>query len=315
MAERTILLVTVFYAVTLFELYRHADNVYTWTGSFADRILLWPLWWTVHVPQETAETVLASLYLSAGILGVFLWRFRVVRVLVSIALLQNLAFENMSGSISHSGHEWFWISCVFWLLPSGNHSNGLRDRLWRTQMIIGYAAAGALILLFYSLSGWWKVGDAIRQAVFGQFGGFNLDAMAVVLAQRSLDTNTEPLLAWAIIDAPLIGWPLFLGLYFVELVAVIVLFRPELVRLWGAILVFFHIGTLVFMQIIFPDHVLINILLFWLAPWAIAQPGWREMLRALPFFGFLLRRLVSSPSYPVQGDAAQGLARSSGPGS
>ncbi|MEO1316120.1 MAG: hypothetical protein AAFW01_05950 [Pseudomonadota bacterium] len=315
MAERTVLLVTVFYAVTLFQLYRQTHFVYLWGGNLASKDLLWPLWWTAYVPQDFAQTLLASLYLLAGLAGVFFWRFHLPRVLVSVALLQNLAFGNMDGSINHGGHEWFWISVVFWFLPTGSARTGLDDRLWRVRMIIGYAAAAGLILLFYALSGLWKVADGVGQLVSGEFGAFHPDAMAAVLARRSMETLNDPLMAWMIIDVPLLGWPLFMGLYYVELVAILVVFRPELIRVWGVILVLFHIGTLTFMQIIFPDHVLINLLLFFLAPWAIARLGWREVAVALPVFGIVFEKVLSIPSSRARGGGAPALARSSGSGS
>ncbi|MEM8818323.1 MAG: hypothetical protein AAGE90_02165 [Pseudomonadota bacterium] len=309
MAEQTTLIVNVFYALTLAKLYMVSDRYIGWGGDFQNVELLWPLWWTGFVDQQRALFLLASLSLVAGTLGLFWWRALWVRIFVSVMLLLLAAFNNQGGTINHSSHEWLWVSVAFWFLPSGSPNLGLEDRLWRVRLMLAFAGAGGLIMMFYALSGMWKVIEGLEQVVAGEFGGLHPDAMAVTIARRAMQTGTSPLLAELIIAVPWAGWPLYLGLYYVEIVALVVIFRPELVRLWGAILIAFHLGTLAFLDIIFVDHVVINALLFWLAPWAVKRPGWREMAVALPVFGMLLRQFLSSPSAPARGGAAPASGR------
>ena len=94
--------------------------------------------------------------------------------------------------------------------------------------------AAGLILFFYSMSGLWKVLSATAALLTGTFGGFSPSAMAVTVANRALLTHSDPLWAQVVIDWPVLGWPLYLGLYYVELVAIAIAFRPALIRLWGA---------------------------------------------------------------------------------
>ena len=88
---------------------------------------------------------------------------------------------------------------------------------------------------------------------------------------------------------PLLAWPFYLGLYFVEVVSIAVFFRPALHRVWGVLLIAFHFGTLLFLDIEFPLHILINALFFVLSPFAPQESNWRSMLAAVPVFGWLFR--------------------------
>ncbi|MEM6354927.1 MAG: hypothetical protein AAF844_04480 [Pseudomonadota bacterium] len=304
MADRSVMLVKVFYVIALFKLYDDAGVYHRFGGDFADQVLLWPLWWTALTDTAIAKQMLSWLALVAGVAGAFAWRWRASRLLVSLALLQAVTFANMGGSINHGQHEIFWVSVMFWFLPTGSPSTMLNNRFWRVRFIMTFAAAGGLILFFYTLSGYFKVEHAFGQLFKGEVGGFHPDGMATILARRMMDSNTTPLLAELIIENPLLGWPMFLVVYYVELFAIVALFRPELVRLFGGILMLFHLGTFIFMEIIFIDHVLINGLLFWLAPWAVARPSVKEVLLALPLIGFWLRPLLRMRGADGAGDAS-----------
>ena len=122
--------------------------------------------------------------------------------------------------------------------------------------------------------------------------------MAVTVAHRALQTRSEPLGADLIINWPILGWPMFLGLYYVELVAIAIAFRPALIRVWGVILILFHLGTLLFLDIVFPLHVLINAMLFVFSPFAVSDVRWRTMLAALPVIGILLRNVFRWSAVP-----------------
>lgn len=166
------------------------------------------------------------------------------------------------------------------------------------QFLLAFGAAAALILMFYSMSGLWKCLNAATALLGGRVGGFSPDAMAITLANRALQTGASPIWAELVIAYPILGWPLYLGLYYVELVAIAIVFRPALLQLWGVILILFHFGTLLFMDIVFPLHTLINALLFVLSPFALTSAGWRNMLAALPLLGWPVRALTGWSAVP-----------------
>lgn len=290
MFKRAVLIVQVFYAVTAYRMYGESRDLTHLSGSADDLDLLWPVMWMRFVPLETAGWLLAHLALGAGFAGLLFWRFRPVRVLLSLALLELMALGNSYGGTGHGAHEWFWISVCFWFLPTGRPRELEASRFGRTDFLYAFGMAPALILFFYTLSGLYKLLHATVALLQGEFGGFSPEALAVTVARRALETGSEPMWAEPIIAAPLLGWPLYLGLYFVEVVSIAVFFRPVLHRAWGVILIAFHFGTLLLLDIIFPLHVLINALFFVMSPFAPDRSCWRAMLAAVPFVGVVFRR-------------------------
>ncbi len=252
MFDRAVAVVQFFYIASAYLLYDAAREFTHLSGSLADYDLLWPVRWVTDV--RTGGDAIALLGLTAGLLGVFAWRNVAVRILVSLAFLQYAAFSNSEGAINHGWHEVFWVSVCFWFLPTTN----ALTRTERIEFLTSFALAPALILTFYAMSGLYKTYYAILAVVGGTVGGFAPDAMAITLAWRAIQTGAEPLLAAPIINQPLLGWPLFLGLYYCEVASLFVIFRPRLHMIWGVVLIAFHFGTLAFMDITFGPHVLLK---------------------------------------------------------
>jgi hypothetical protein len=293
MFERAVYIVQTYYLVTLFMLYARSREMALLDISAGELDPLWPVLWLDAVGVDLGGPLMAHLALAAGLLGLVFWRFLWVRILVSIALLQFVALKNSFGSMGHAYHAWFWLSVAFWLLPSCRLGVTSATRLGRMRFLLGFSMAPAVMLLFYSLSGAYKVFHSVLAVFAGKLSGFSPDAMAVTLAWRSFDTGSDPLWASFIIGNPLIGWPLFLGLYYVELFALVVLFRPVLHQLWGLLLIGFHVGTLLFMGITFPEHVLINGLFMFMSPFALGAWNWRRCVAALPGFGLVFRAALA----------------------
>lgn len=288
--ERAVMIVRVYYVITLYLLYDRARALTNLDGDVSAMDLMWPVFWLEWTGLALGGKILVHIALAAGLLGAVAWRYFAVRAFVSLALLLTMAHWNSYGALHHSQHEWFWISVCFLFLPSGRIHETRANRAGRMQFLLAFGAAPALILLFYSMSGAFKVYYATIALATGQVGGFHPEAMANTVAWRAMQTGSSPLWAEIVINTPWLGWPLYIGLYFVELVAFAIFFRPILHRIWGVILIAFHFGTVLFMDIPFPLHVLINGLLFVLSPFAPERAGWREAVAALPLVGALIMR-------------------------
>lgn len=293
MFQQATLIVAFFYVATAFYLYYGSRALSHIVDNEASLDLLWPVAWMPSVGLERAGKLIAHLGLSAGLLGLVAWRFIAVRIMVSVALLLYAAFENSYGAISHGEHEWFWMSVCFWLLPTGRTHEIAATRTTRMQFLTAFSLAPLLILLFYTLSGFYKCGYALVALLEGRVGGFSPDAMAITLAQRAFQTGSQPMWADFAIDYPWLSWPFYLGLYFVELVSIVVFFRPQLHRAWGMVLIMFHFGTLLFMDITFPKHVLINGMLFVMSPFALGAHLVHHQLENVPVLGWLYRPIRS----------------------
>ena len=291
MYDRAVLIVQVYYVVTLFMLYDRSRQ-FTALGVAVETLdPLWPVAWLDRVDLTLGGQLLTHLALAAGLLGILFWRRLWVRVLVSLALLQFVALNNSFGWMGHAYHSWLWVSVAFWFLPSGGAAGSDASRAFRMRFLLGFSAAQGLFLLFYSLSGVYKVWHAVAAPFTDNISGFSPSAMATTLAWRTFETGSEPLWAAIVIQNPLLGWPLYLILYYVELFAIVALFRPRLHQLWGMLLIGFHIGTFLFMDITFPEHVLINGLLLLLSPFALGLGDWSRAMLALPLIGPALAAL------------------------
>jgi hypothetical protein len=302
-------IVTFYYVACAYFLYDGARDLSHLEASPDSLDLLWPVAWLSLTGVRTGGEIIAQLGLAAGLLGLVWWRVLAVRILVSTALLLYTAYANSHGAINHGYHEWFWISVCFWLLPSESAASVDATRTRRMQFLTAFGLAPLLILFFYTLSGLYKTYYAFAAILSGEPGGFSPDAMAITVAWRAIQTGAEPMWGAWVIGQPLLGWPMYMLLYFVELVSVLIFFRPCLHRAWGVLLIAFHVGTLLFMDISFERHILINGMLFVMSPFASGAHGWRTQLLAVPLLGllgkrFLKPKLAASPE-PQQGVAAE----------
>jgi len=282
MFDAAVWTVRFYYIANLYFVYSQLSRLRNEGLSQAALDLLWPVQWIAATGSETGSLILIHLSIVAGLLGVFWWRYRPVRVLVVVSQLLVAAYINSQGAINHSLHMWLWVGVCFVFLPSGAEGPAGRDRKTRITFLIAFSMVQGLVLMFYSLSGAYKVGWATVALMDERFGGFAPEAMALTLARRSLQTGTDPIWAPLVIEHPLVGWPLYLVLYYIEIAALLVFLRPRLHRLWGLALVLFHVGTFLFMSISFPAHVLLVTMLLIFSPFAPKRWSWRCALVQLP---------------------------------
>jgi hypothetical protein len=289
MFDQASLIVACFYAMTAYFLYYGSRELSNLSDPLESLDLLWPVAWLANVGVHAGGQIIAQVGLAAALLGIVWWRLIVVRIFVSAALLMYAAYSSSHGAINHGWHEWFWISVCFWLLPSRRREVVSASRAGRMQFLTAFSLAPLLILTFYTLSGLYKTQSAVTGLLTSGSGGFSPDAMAITVAWRALQTGADPMWGSFVIEHPFLGWPFYMGLYFAELVSVLVFFRPSLHRIWGVILIMFHFGTLLFMDIIFPHHVLICALLFVMSPFALGQHSWRTQIASVPILGRVAR--------------------------
>jgi len=281
-----------YYIINLFLVYRQLSTLRGLGLSSSSLDALWPVFWIESVGLERSSLLILHLSMMAGLLGVLFWHHRWVRILAVVAQLFVGAFANSFGAMNHGYHEWLWVGACLVFLPSGRMHEIGSSRAGRMSFLMVFSMAQGLILLFYSLSGAYKVAAALAALGAGEVGGFSPQAMALTLANRMTQADSTAIWAPFIIENYWLGWPLYLGVYFIEFVALFVFLRPALHRLWGLMLIAFHFGTFLFMDIQFSTHVLINTMLFVFSPFAPAKLDLRLMLRQIPICGMLFARLL-----------------------
>ncbi len=249
-----------------------------------DLDLLWPVFWMERLDLRLAIDILTfSCFLSA------LWAFwkpnlLAVRAGFAILLLLAGAIHGSFGGINHVYHIWIWVSIVFVFLPKAD------QRVGQLAYCLTFAMVQALVLFFYSLAGFWKLGSGILMLLDGREGNLSPRGLALTLADRMLQTGTEPLLARIVIDHYYVSWALFLGLIYAQFVAIVIVFRPRLHVIWGLILVGFHTGTWLLMEITNVQHLMVLFILMVMSPFAKEWKTW-ETLKDMPLIGGLFYKI------------------------
>jgi hypothetical protein len=232
--------------------------------------------------------------LSIGIMiaVVALPHLRWLRIGAFICFLLWYAFINSFGKISHDGHGWLFTTMIFIWLPSSRDAEQSVSR--QHLFLTVFASAQVLFMLFYTMSGAWKIGTGLGQMLAGEIGSFHPHALAQLTAFRLLQTGSDSLLGSWIIQYPLLGWPLHLAAIYLEFFALLAAFRPSLHRLWGIGLIAFHFGTWLLMGIIFQTNIALLGLLMVMSPFYRERTPARVTLGNLPLLGHLFRSTTAS---------------------
>lgn len=290
---RAQLLVRCFYACGLFFAVALLPD---WTGLLARNspAPLWPVAWLPHVHLRAGITAILLLHLGGALAAALFSGKRWARVMAFLGLLEYAAFNNSYGKIGHSLHLWMLVSGLLIFLPDVTERSGLPSRAVRQRFLLVFWSCQAMAMLVYSMSGLGKMLGAIYQLGLGQTNAFMPDALAAIVAERLVETNSHSLLGPWLINHPLAGWPLLLGDIYLQLFAFVAVFRPSLQKLWAFGLILFHIGTYLLMTISFPENALLLALLFINSPFHREDENWRHTLADLPLFGRLFPRPCAS---------------------
>ncbi len=236
---------------------------------------LWPVMW-LNIGGLRHYMVALPITLFALNCAVVAWPGRrITRALFALFCLFSAAIDNSFGAINHGWHIWIWISVMMIFLPSGQVGardvarDGARDvgeraRKLTTLSVMVYIQG--MLLLFYSMAGTLKLIAGIKALAAGEMGNFSSLGFASLLADRMVQGRGVTIAGDFFIAHPMIAYPLFLGLIAVQTLAFPAAFFPPLHRALGLVLIGFHLGTGLLMDIYFPAHVA------WLALFLVCSP-------------------------------------------
>ena len=281
-------LVSAFYAVLAFFA---ISDLFVWPQLLEATTLTprWPVFWLESVDLRAGILGILGLHLLAGILGILLPQYRLVRILVFLSLLEYFAFRFSFGSIGHGEHLGVLLAFVLIFLPRGWRDLAAPRRT-RTATLLVFSAAQAMMLLTYSMSGMWKVGGLVEQLLKGEVSYLHPSGLAQQIASKLLSADAATLLGPWFIEHPWAGWPLMLGAIYLEFFALWVVFRPHLHAPWGWALIVLHVFTHLTMGVGFPRNTLWLGLFLVFSPFRPRTFRWREALRDLPGVGRWMRR-------------------------
>ncbi|MCB0167156.1 MAG: hypothetical protein KDI79_23205 [Anaerolineae bacterium] len=307
--EQARLLVRVFYLFIIYVLASKSAVLWDQVQVIPYADPLWPVFWIRFFEPHTAIGTLIVVSLVIGVVGFLFPNKRLARILVFVAYLSLAALSNSFGKIFHLDHMPLAVSFIFILLPTAQTTTGRLSITYKHSYLMVFWAAQLTLGLFYTLSGFWKISVGINQLLAGQINTFHPYALATLIAMRELQTQEHTILGWLIVNQPVIGWPMHLGAVYMEFFAIIAVCRPKLHQVWGIAFMAFHLGTWLFMEILFINNIFLLGLLLVLSPFAPKKIKITTFIKQLPLLGGILR-IQSSLSLnqgPIKANRPQGL--------
>ncbi len=287
--ERARLIVLFYYIASVYISAEIAMGVGQTTKAIQHWDFLWPLYWVDPENARIQLSVVAILCFLSSLLAAVFHRVRAIRILFCAFFLLASTVTNSYAGINHPYHAWFWVSFVLIFLPGKSHERQkYRSRAHMMSYTTTFLMAQVMLFLFYSMSGFHKILYAVLATIKGLDGAFSPQGFAYLLADRMLQTDTDPLLANFAIENYFLAWFGFLAVIYLEFTAIAVAFRPRLHRFWGILIILFHLGTWLLMEIMFIQHVLLLTMFFVFSPFRPEKFELHKTLADLPFFGRLI---------------------------
>lgn len=298
-AARVVLLSRFFY---VFVAYMIASSSLRFGLADGDQYPTAPLWpvrlvqntvgtgWFVH--GFTVTAIGALLALSAAIAP----RALVWRLGTFLYLLLQVALRNSYGSINHGAHILLYISFALMFLP-----RGLGGRMPRRDQVRCFGAfwlAQTLLLLPYTLSGFWKIRHSGLEIL-------SPDALTRILLDRLIaELDDVPPLLPQVVQYTTLTQVMWILTLYIEVVALLVVFRPHLHRPFGIVLILFHMLSDWTMNIAFSNNILLLALFLVLSPLAPSRTSVSGIVQSLPIVGIpfraLSRRRSSRPPQTIE---------------
>ena len=289
-AIRFVLLCRVYYILVLYGIITFFDFTKAFKGG-PPTDPLWPVslltrvtgtGWLAHV---TAISVVGSAFALLAALDPrrLVWRAGVF----SYLFLFN-ALQNSYGSINHGSYFFLYVSFALLFLPSTKRAKttALDANTMPRQDTIACIAVlwltQAVMLLSYSLSGFWKIWHNKLELLAA-------DGMIRILLDRALwETEMPPMLP-VVAQHEYLAQLMLLVTVYVQFFSLLALFRPHLHRPFGIMIILFHLGGFWLMNVSFPRNILMIGLFLVLSPMAPARFSLTGLLQSLPVLGVPFR--------------------------
>lgn len=255
--EKGHFLISIFYFFVLFisfQSFTFNTQFPSWTDIINSENYFIPQWgsqWMTLLDWTFAVRLVFTNFLITAILGVIFWSSRTIRILIAIGLHQYLSLVSSFGYADHYLHMMSFATILFIFLPKKNGNTYKSDFL---KVIFGLQT---IILATYSISGFYKLIGIAKQLKWGVTSALSPTGMTLQSSKTSYFSGNEYFLQNYLIDYPgyWIAILQVLGI-FIELFSIFVLFKIGMHRIWGLVLIIFHIAIAMTVGPDFSIHIL-----------------------------------------------------------
>ncbi len=241
--------------------------------------------WPMVVFQGVSSVYLALYFKISLLLSFVLLCFKNNNLFLKVFAFLNfflfVAFTNSFGKINHGLYLPLMFLFCNMFMPNSKKPH------YKEKTILMFVSMQFFLLLTYSLTGFWKLFWGIVECVNGQVSLFSpLSLRNIIILQNQL---IEPTLvgAW-LIDNYFIGWILYLGAVYIEIFSIVVLFRANLHKIWGALLLLLHAGIALALDVSMYGAIMCIGLLLIMSPFNVGSSS-KDTFLSLPVVKTLYR--------------------------
>lgn len=225
-------------------------------------------------------------WLAAFFPGVWVWRLGVF-----LYFFFYVALENSYAVLHHAHHFYVYVSFALVFLPAAAGRRGGMSRQEGMRCIQVFWLAQAVLLLAYSLAGFWKLAG-----YSSRFALLSADGFIRVLLDHWM-TNQPPLflpLYPFLVGHGVFSQFLFLCVVYLQVGAFVAWFRPHLHRPLGMALIVFHVGSEGLVGGQFDSCKILMGLLLVFSPFSPERFSWFGAAQSLPLLGIPFRLYARS---------------------
>lgn len=288
-ADQCALLYRVFYLYICFLFYLQPDLVMQFTVKSPTA----PLWPVAAIEQTLSNN--SGVYILISVITLCLaativpWSL-IVRIAVFLALFMCIAYKYSFGAINHAYHFLVYVSFLLLFLPNRPWQSEHFPRSQKLRLVSVFWLIQAVLLFCISMSG-------IRKVYGFGLEMFYTESLSALALGRSVYNAGEPIMLQGLVaNYPAVFQVPHVGLIFIQVVSLLLLFKPHLIKAYGAVMILFHFGTYLLMGVTFVHHIMIWGLFLVLTPTAPRNTSLILMLRSIPFVGFLFKKRSSKGS-------------------
>jgi hypothetical protein len=251
---------------------------------------LWSVAWFPLLDPEVGANIIGILTLGSILGAVLFPQSRPIRILAFVGFFIFASFSSSFGKTNHNLHVWMAFLFGFMFIPAGNWKDGEGSVRFRQQFLTAVWFGMVLTGLFYSMSGLFKLYGIGFQLSNGMVSAIHPDGLAYQVMGRLLQTNTESLFGYLLLDFPRVGWPMYLTAIYLEVFAFVAIFRPRLHLVWGLGLLGMHLGNWLLLGVPFTANTILLALFFVNSCFRPNRIHIRETVGDLPVIGSVFNR-------------------------